>query len=652
MIVVVNDFVGPLRKAEAHPGVNLPGFEEATVLSETLDITVYHERYWKELVQQNVIQIIYCMAIPKEMVLLEKEPIKVELNFQRLKSYLYHIKDRIHTPRSQWLKGQIWAAKKYMLHSLRILALAHQLVNSGKIENYTVTNALWRFAASTHFDSFDSFLSWYKKESDALLDPLRDVLNCYKAIFDDLSKKTSFSNSIRFFDYLQLHCGDDLIRLEKELSFTSTVIHYADSDSGDENHEQQEKTVSSPLILFEKSFEWPRHIAIEQAYRVIAHRADTNWNVVAIGPKNVFEFGADRYVKSPDKFVDKIDFATAKLFRKPQGFGVLMFWHKNDWKVAFASSGFYADQYLYRYSLTRHTLGDHLLEPFWSMWERKRFEKPGKEAQSWTFQFVFHPDEDLLQLEAIVDKTSIDDISMADSRSKMSIEGGDNEPFLVAYAKSRNWDFLEQVPISFPSKKATTDAAIQQNYDLVLKMANGATEMELLKFEGFVLCDESRGRVQFSLPQYTMLTNLRSRYERKNRTTHFVSIVRATVGLPNGEERFCTYYPAWASWYRFTLSIFRLVCLEADEAFKPFSKISDAAEFREEMKKVDANNKSAFSYSKLFFRLRLVGVTSFETFTNRKMLNDSTTVFILSSWINHRDAFKSVQKMSTEELLS
>lgn len=81
MIVVVKDFVGPLVKIATHPGATLPGFEESLVASARLDVTIYHVDYWRQLIEDNVVRLLLCSAIPKSMILKEELPLTFKVRF-------------------------------------------------------------------------------------------------------------------------------------------------------------------------------------------------------------------------------------------------------------------------------------------------------------------------------------------------------------------------------------------------------------------------------------------------------------------------------------------------------------------------------------------------------------------------------------------
>lgn len=328
MIVVVDDFVGPLVKAARFPGATLPGFEEGVVLTEKLDVTVYHKRYWDWMLRENVIKILMCMAIPKSMVLLEKEPMKFEINFQRLKVNLYdNIKACERTSRKFWNDNQIWNSKKQLLHGLRVADIATQLVNHGKIVDLHRVNGFWSECFELEFASWDALKKWFYVHYTPLYDSLKEVLNGYKPILSDLKACT---NQLRLLDYLQYHALNDRRALDRTISVRSTDIDYLPTTQSLISKPENLR----PLVLFERGLDSPHHEVIHEGYRIVAEQISEdqgpNWRVVALAPKKYFEWAGDRYVANPeDKFVAKLDFSSTRLYKKPQGIGVLLFWQKN-----------------------------------------------------------------------------------------------------------------------------------------------------------------------------------------------------------------------------------------------------------------------------------------------------------------------------------
>jgi hypothetical protein len=645
MIVVVNDFVGPLVKTATHPGATLPGFEEGVVLSEKLDVTVYHVDYWKYLFRENVLRLLLCMAIPKKMVLIEKETVKFELNYQRMKFNLYdYVKARERRSKKYWAHGQLWSSKKQLLHVLRVIEVAHQLVKTGKIVDYTTANHFWSECEAIDFPSWDVLLKWFKDIYNPLYEPLKLQLNIYKTVFAELSGNV---NPMQFLDYLQFHGNNDTQCLDRELSVRTVLIDYPTTEEGTAKTES-----NRPLYLFERGWESPRHDAIQQCYRVVGCREEKQdsvdlqtptWRVLALAPKKYWDFGADKYVVDPsERFVGKLDYTTTMVFKKPQGIGVLLFWDQNEIRALFASSGLYTAAFAMRHNVSLGELGPILYKPFWETFRRKGFQNPGPEAQNWTFQFVFHPDEDMLLLDAIMDNTTFKDISMVPT-SSLFIGESSMEPILLFYANSLNWDSIERVQVTFPSKLTKTDNAILKNMEVMMKLASAATDMSLLRYEGFLLIDQSETRLQVSLPQYQSLSLLYSPYERKYRTKHFLKIVRATINLPplseggmSGEARFCVYFPQWTGWYQYIASILRRMCTQLDTAYQTVAKFEDQTEFK------NAAEAISYMHSRIFWKLRAAKSNALDYFTAMTNLNEGPAPSLLQAWIDHFNVFDDV----------
>jgi predicted nucleotidyltransferase len=639
MIVVVNDFVGPLVKTATHPGATLPGFEEGVVLSQTLDVTVYHEQYWKYLLRENVIRILLCMGIPKSMVLVEREPIKFALNYQRMKTNLYnYVKARERISRKLWASGQVWNSKKQLLHVLRATEVAHQLVKTGDIVDYTSANHFWPECAALNFDTWDAFKKWFDSHYIPLYEPLKEQLNVYKTVFAELSNKT---NALPILDYLQFQALDNFAILDRDMSIRTTVVDYPLTRGA-----TAVDSKSNP-ILIERGWDSPRHDAIHQCYRIVVERdqdaSSAHWRVLASAPKKYWDWGADRYVTEPsERFVGKLDFSTTKAYKKPQGIGVLMLWHQNQFVAIFASSGLYTAQFAARHGVELSQLGHVLHDPFWESFERKGYLKPDSKYSKWTFEFTYHPDEDLLQLDAIMDHKDFLDISLAPACDHMENETS-NDPLFEIFAKRMNWASLEYVPLTFPSKLAKTENAVLKNMEMVQKKAGGATDLPLLRYEGFLLVDAHGTRVQVSLPQYHSITMLYSPFERKYRTRHFLAIVRATLNLGDisspdnsGEARFCRYFPQWASWYRYIAAVLRRMCDQIDKSYATVSHLQDQADFRV------ASEAISFAHAKIFWKMRINKCTTLAYLTNPLNLNEGPATQFLTSWVDQFKIFDDV----------
>lgn len=635
MIVVVNDYVGPLAKIATHPGATLPGFEEATILTETMDITVYHERYFRELMYENVIRIMYVSAIPKAMVEMEKEEWKWDLSYQRMKLSLYeYLKVRERSAADCWRKGQIWTSKKHLLHALRVMHVAMQILETKKIQNLTSANFLWPLCAQITFATYDDLFKWYKELYNPLYTSLKEILNTYKTAFDELKEPI---NKLKFLDYLQVLCHNDTSTLDTQTSITTLRLKEATVVTGSAGGDSQ-------ICLFERALESPRHPAVQLAYRVIARFNGANWDVLGLAPKKYFEYGADRYVTAEyEKFVETPDWSSVQVFRKPIGIGVLLYCLEGEWKIVCANSGLYTSQYLVRHHLTKEELTAHLAEQFWALWQQRGMRIPDSKFARFTFEFTFHPDEQLLQLDGIMDRDSCTDVTMIPA--KQVLAGEDSEVrFLFFLTKVQNWASIELVSVNLPSKTGRTDNAVAKNYLAIQRLATEAAKTDFFKFEGFVLIDDANARVQISHPSFNSLQLVRSRYERKRRTDHFLKIVQSTLSLPRGEERFCDYYPHWASWYRYIASVMRRMCNDMDEAYKPFAEISDPVAFR------DAVNSSGYSQSKVYWKLRSLaaGKKALDYFTDLANVNEGPAPQVLNAWIHQMKVFEDLTHLNED----
>lgn len=641
MIVVVKDFVGPLAKIATHPDATLPGFEEATVLTEQLDITVYHERYFRQLIYDNIVKIMYVSAIPPDMVLVQHQPLDMKVSFLRLKSGIYTF-IRVHERAAAacWRRNQVWASKKKFLHVLRALNVALQLVNSQKIENLTSANWLWPLCASTDFATYNDLLSWYKSHFDPLYDQFKVATNIYKTKFAQMAPA---GNKLAFLDYLQSMCANNRDVLEMETSITAIrVTSTSETRSKDD--------LGDDCFLFERAAETPRNAELHLAYRALTRFNGFTWDILALGPHKFWDFAADRYVNdSYEKFVDTIDWSTAVVYKKPIGIGVLVFYDGGAWKVVFAHSGFYCSQLQNRLSLEKKDLSEIRFD-FWDLWSEKKMAFPDEKFQNFTFEFTYHPDERQLQLDAIMNRESCVDVTMTKTSDVIANETLEM-PFIDFVSSLCHWDSLERVVVSFPYQSSTNDEEYRQNMEKILELAKRGKGLDFFRHEGFLVIDGSNARVQVSLPGYSALMKLRSSYERKNRVSHILCIVKATIALKDGEHRFCSYYPDWASWYRYVAATFRRICKELDETLVALKKCGeDVSSFGA------AIADRGLEPPRLMWKLKTFGTKdssgsegkeeggALRFFTLEENLYHGQAPLLLNSWVDHNKPFDDVQQ--------
>lgn len=344
--------------------------------------------------------------------------------------------------------------------------------------------------------------------------------------------------------------------------------------------------------------------------------------------------------------MDPIDFRSVYLFKKHIGIGVLLFWDKGDWKVVFATSRFYCFQFMFRHKLSKENLGDYLADPFWTLWNDLEMRKPDEKLSKFTFQFTYHPDEKLLRLDAITNIETCEDVTL----TKVSDILGDEvleTPFLFWISDLQNWKHMERVDVNFPHIPANNEQEYVKNMEVVSLLANGGDNTDFFTSEGFLVVDGFNSRVQVSLTAFNSLMNLGSRYEKRKRISNTLKLVVTSITMKDGEERFCTYYPYWASWYRYVAQTFRRICKDTDGMMEPLKKVTGGAQaFRAKIEELGWGNGP----TKLFWRLNdLKEGGAFEYFTTAENLNSGLAPKLLQQWIEHYKLFDDVQQQLASE---
>jgi hypothetical protein len=739
LVVVVSDFVGPLSKIETHPGATLPGFEQGYAFSDRLDITVFHESYWRKLLYDNAVMVVLCTAIPKSLVLLEKAPVTFTPNYQRLKSNFYlYVKTKERKAQTFWKNKNYLAAKKQFVHGLRATEISMQIVDHGKITDMTSANKYWFQIRDMTFSSFSQLHNWFNERYAPLYDVVTAKLNVYKSVFerfqfsspgspntsqDPHSHGFTWTNQLGILDYLQHHAKNDLDRLDREVSVHATYLTYPTTEAealqsnymckacesnscfGHARFDHLETKIRpgnplEDLILLERQRDSPRHFSTHEAYRLVIHRQNLgmsdntlvpDWRVIAMSPPKYWEYGADKYVVASEKFVGVLDPFTARVYEKTQGIGVLLFWHQKSLRAVVASSGSYSHHFAQRHGLSAYYLGHFVGRLFWKAFRNKGFQNPPSD-KNWTFQFSFHPEEDILQLDAIMDNNTLIDISMYESRSLLPGESS-TEPLLEVLPSRLNWNVPTRIVLDLVAAKvaaadlppSTKNVPPKDPILEAIQKATNNSSLSFLRSEGLFAIDRHGVRAQCTLPQYQSLQLLASPFERKNRTRIFLKIVRASLAsasnqTPSGstitstpassigivsattsttlevpkemphaknagisvDHRFCLYFPEWASWHHYIEAILQKCCIQLDASYESIKHIEDRDSFQ------TAGEAISVPTVRICWKLRTAGLDALSYFTSSTYLNEVNATNLLHAWVEEQKVFADAEKASAD----
>ncbi len=123
----------------------------------TISITIYSEETFKERINEHKIFALECLFCPKELVLKNKLDFSFKLNKSNLRHSIsekcskdwnqakkrFSDSQGINPVTGETYVRKIYEGKKSLFHCFRMIDFAIQIIEKGKIENYSSCNELW-----------------------------------------------------------------------------------------------------------------------------------------------------------------------------------------------------------------------------------------------------------------------------------------------------------------------------------------------------------------------------------------------------------------------------------------------------------------------------------------------------------------------------
>jgi len=140
--------------------------ESNELRTEGIDISIYDEKKFKELLEEHEISAIECISLNDEKIILERRKFDFILDKNKLRQ-------SISTKASNsWVKAkkkilvkedyQPYIAKKSLFHSLKIILYGIQIAENGKIVDFTVANKMYHDILDLNMDDWESVQKRYQ----------------------------------------------------------------------------------------------------------------------------------------------------------------------------------------------------------------------------------------------------------------------------------------------------------------------------------------------------------------------------------------------------------------------------------------------------------------------------------------------------------
>ncbi len=142
-----------------------------------VNCSVYSRETFLEFVKQQKIQILECLFLDDDKILLNSEIWNFELDLMLLR------KNISSSSSNSWVKakkklidGEIYIAQKSLFHSLRIPVFGKQIAAKGKIYDYSEANYIWEEIKGLDTD-WDLWKSKFQNFRNSTLTEFRLLLN-------------------------------------------------------------------------------------------------------------------------------------------------------------------------------------------------------------------------------------------------------------------------------------------------------------------------------------------------------------------------------------------------------------------------------------------------------------------------------------------
>lgn len=533
------------------------------------------------------------MFLPQHAVLLEKHSFSKEfvLDFDVLRKTICwaaslkydHAKRRFH-------EGKVYKAIKLVWLSLRYLIFGEQLVRTLKID-FSGANEYWpqlKHMKAEEWENIKDKVDSIYKELENKFKRSRNFRDFYTAddahsycrptLFRSLAPKLSDKKMEDLSHKMQVV---NAIRREGLLSFVKrNRIFYSRSEED-----------KSLVLLFLTSFSVQDELTSQCEGLIIDERT---YQVVCAGFKRrVFNIQPFKGKES-----EMIDTKSLRVTEKVDGTYVLLFYHKDKWRISskrLASGGEYV---CYKDLFGSCPPKVTLRERFWSVWEKLGYKLPAETKKSFLFQLVLSEMRKLVNYES-------DDLYLVCVRN---LETMQEEDFF-----------------SFSHKMGWKSPKLFDHLKTVEEIQGECTKMcDPFQRQGFVACDDSFNRVSFVSPfafsaKISMGTMSKGFGPINIRAENFDFGLLLTIVKNGIDEVFLSYFPRWKEHISRIRADFDKFCQSFEEEWKQICDIQTDKEFIARNKTrypnimIDMRKKGEFLPFENF--KNLLSFESYQTFT-------------------------------------
>lgn len=135
---------------------------------DNININIYGESSFLDQLTRNRMSALECIFLPKELVLKESKKIDVKINLSKLRLYSKEksIDDWNRAEKAFHAEEPIFI--KSIFHAIRTLDFTHQIIEYGKIKDYSSCNHIWEHLNNSQFDNWEDYNEVFGRKFDSL----------------------------------------------------------------------------------------------------------------------------------------------------------------------------------------------------------------------------------------------------------------------------------------------------------------------------------------------------------------------------------------------------------------------------------------------------------------------------------------------------
>eukprot|EP01124_Arcella_intermedia_P006836 TRINITY_DN14131_c0_g1_i1.p1 TRINITY_DN14131_c0_g1~~TRINITY_DN14131_c0_g1_i1.p1 ORF type:complete len:651 (-),score=166.09 TRINITY_DN14131_c0_g1_i1:9-1961(-) len=500
------------------------------------NLNSYHRKHFQDLITENIVWAMMVNWLPQSCILKETHKFSENIRLPTLKRAI--LMDSSHNfakAKRLWMEGDHKKAKKNIVHGLRWLMFGEQIIETGRIEDFTLGNNYWNEVTQDpakewgHYEA--KFRPLYKtmmhkirhEESKNLFEPSKDKNPLIYYIKKFGVESLSFDYSVCVSSQSVDNLGGNLVHITRDHSSpmdnpivklcSGVVLYVRELDcpavspfpthkADDESF--QFEVLSMPFEKFE-DYDWERRkqLKIEgpiykrlDGMLACLYFFNNSWNIST----TLSSDGSEVYYYTQETLLQPTDIDTEKWKRNFKTVNQL-----KKWQVVDTHEG----GLLLNSQMTSITF-KHL---FWTIWNNLNYQLPENKQFCYIFQLI-HP------LTVSVMKTvEVGDLVLIGIRNLVSME---ELPIHMFAFSQYAWKALEPITLQWE------------------ELMNNITTSDPLQNPGYVYCSPENQRTNILNPQYAALKDLHPWNDKNKNWKLMLDLVRT-----NANYNFMDNFPEW-----------------------------------------------------------------------------------------------------------